>query len=113
VNGNQPSIKLERFRKLLLNSVDEGLDVLGASAKHAIYYTLEKKYGVSREDIALKPEKFSLALRSIFGSLGAQFLEKHILHNLYKEIGIEHAINEELSFKQHIESVLEAYLRKI
>jgi len=74
VNGNQPSIKLERFRKLLLNSVDEGLDVLGASAKHAIYYTLKKKYGVSREDIALKPEKFSLALRSIFGSLGAQFL---------------------------------------
>lgn len=112
MNRSQLKSKLSRFRELLLSSVDEGLNVLGGSAKEAIYYYIEKNSGIRKEEIPLKPEKLSLVLTRIFGSVGAHFIEKQILNNLYRKIDIEHSINEELNFKQNIEFILEVYLGK-
>lgn len=54
------------FDKLLLAAVDEGLSILGESSKKAIYFHLERNFGIKKDEIPSKVEVFSEALEQIF-----------------------------------------------
>lgn len=76
----------ERFEKLLLEAVDESLSSLGDSAKHAIYFHLEKTFKVSKSEIPSKIEEFSEAIEKIFG-VGARLLEIQMMKRFHEKFG--------------------------
>ena len=110
--GEKREEALRRFRRLLLESIDEGLNVLGESIKDTVYFYINRKNDLKREEIPSRPEEFSRALKSIFGSVGAGFIEDQILKNLYMKVGAEYVKEKNLTFKDHVENAMEAYLRK-
>jgi hypothetical protein len=75
-----------RFRKLLLEAVDEALSWLGNSVKQAIYFHLEKTFGINKQEIPDKIEGFTNAIEEIFG-LGAKLLEIRIMNSFYEKDG--------------------------
>jgi len=96
------------FEEVLLESVDEGLSLLGESAKQAVYFHLEKEFKLNKKDIPYKIEDFTEAMENIFG-VGAKILEIRIMRNLFKNMGYPfpyfrpHA-QEYLEFTKYIES---------
>jgi hypothetical protein len=82
----------EGFKKELLSAIDKGPLVLGESVKHAIYYHVERKHQLRREEIPEKIESFHKALQSLLGA-GAEVLEKLIAKDLYGRLG--------LNFEEH------------
>ena len=59
------------FNQKATESIDRAFDSLGDSIELVIYLTLEKDYGVSKEDVPLRPEKLSEILTRVFGPRGA------------------------------------------
>jgi hypothetical protein len=74
------------FEELLLESVDEGLSSLGETCKQAIYFHLEKKFKLHKQDIPFRIEDFTEAMENIFG-VGAKVLEIRIMKNLFQNMG--------------------------
>ncbi len=56
------------FEELLMEAIDEGLSLLGESAKQAVYFYLEKTFKMNRLDIPYKIEEFTDEVEKIFGS---------------------------------------------
>lgn len=88
-----PKLKLEEsklsrkdFDKLLLEAIDEALASLGESARQAIYFHLEDKFRIARNEIPQRIEDFVEGLQKIFG-MGAHFLEILIMKKLHERIG--------------------------
>jgi hypothetical protein len=73
------------FAKLLLESVDEGLSLLGYCSKQALYSHLENNLKIRKQDIPEKIEQFSDAIEKIFGH-SAKLLEIEIMKNLFKRL---------------------------
>jgi len=70
------------LEKRIMQCVDDGLEVLGDSGKKAVYYYLEKNFGVKRKEIPKKPELFRKGLIFIFGEEGTDLIEKWIVEKL-------------------------------
>jgi len=85
-----PKIEAEKrtmnFEEVLLEAIDEGLSVLGESAKQAIYCHLGKTFKMNRLDIPYRIEEFTDAIEGIFGA-GAKILEIQIMKCLFKKVG--------------------------
>jgi len=84
------------YKKVFLKAVDEGLSALGEGIAQAIYYHIEKKHGIKREQILDRPEVFHRALGSLFGS-GAIVVEKLISKGLCTTVGISYEEHEDWS----------------
>ncbi len=95
--------KSKDFDKLLLDSIDEALFSLGESARQSIYFYIEKKFEVTREEIPEKLENFQLALEKILG-IGSRYIEILIMKNLYAKIDchLHMENNEGLEFIKYI-----------
>ena len=74
------------FEKILLESIEEGLDCLGESAKQAIYFQLKNKYALNNQDIPDRIKIFTKAIEDIFQT-GALLLEIKIMKILFNKIG--------------------------
>jgi len=75
------------FDKTLLEAVDHALLALGESPRKAIYYHLDKRFKLPREDIPEDTEKFTQALSTIFGP-GADVIAKLVVKNLYSKLNM-------------------------
>jgi hypothetical protein len=97
----------------LLQAVDEALSLLGESVKQSIYFHLENKFKITKNDIPNRPEDFADGLEKIFG-LGAHFIEILIMKNLFEKVGqpLEWNENKELSFAEYVAVAKQSYLRK-
>jgi len=95
------------FEKLFIEAVDEGLDVLGESGRHMIFFHLENSYSIKRREIFKKPEAFAAGLEKIFGA-GASVLEKLIVKSLYSKLGLKYEDKEERAFAEYVNDVKEA-----
>jgi len=85
------------FEKTLLEAVDHALLSLGESPKEAIYYHLDKRFKLQREEIPEDTNEFSHALNNIFGP-GAELIEKIILKNLYSKLNLNFEEKTSLEF---------------
>lgn len=101
------------FGKLLLDAVDSALSSFGDSAKRSVYFHLENKFALKKEQIPNRVEDFDSGLEQIFG-LGTRFLEVLIMKNLYNKLGskgailtIEHV--EEFKFADYVRAAKRAY----
>ena len=98
------------FKKLLLEAVDEGLSSLGDSPKKAIYFHLERNFGIKKQDIPDRIEEFTEAIEKIFGH-GARILEICIMKHLYEKVGDDFLYvpeNEVLLFAEYVKAASEA-----
>ena len=73
------------FRKLLLESLDEGFYSLGEDCKHKIYFLLEKNFMLTKQNIPDQIEDFSDAIDCILG-FGSKILKIIIMKNLFRKI---------------------------
>lgn len=74
-----------KFNAILLESIDDALLTLGEKSRSLIYFHLETKFAISRQDIPDRVGDFSDALEQIFG-LAAQHLEILIMKHLNERI---------------------------
>jgi len=99
--------KEKDFEKLFIEAVDEGLETLGESGKHMIFFHLDKSYSIKKHEIPKKPEAFAKGLEKIFGA-GASVLEKLIVKSLCSKLGLECEDVEGLPFADYVKYVKEA-----
>ena len=98
------------FEEALLEAVDEGLSVLGESAKQAVYCHLGKTFKITRQDIPYRLEEFTDAVEGIFGA-GAKILEIQIMKCLFKKVGHtfkNYPRQEELTFTEYVTAAINA-----
>ena len=77
----------ENFDQVLLEAIDEGLSSLGENAKTTIYFHLEGRFNIKKQEIPSKLSDFSNILEQIFG-LGAQHLEILFMKNLHAKLEV-------------------------
>jgi len=107
----KPEIDTERFEEVLLKCIDRGLLILGESPRKAIYYHLEKRERVKREEIPEKLDEFVEGLRAIFGS-GSFLIEKSIVQELFKELEIPPPREESNDLVESLNYVVNVLARK-
>jgi hypothetical protein len=105
--------KREAFENLLLEAVDEALASLGDSAKQAIYYHLEDKFKITKNEIPNRLKDFTEGLEKIFG-LGARFIEILIMKKLYEKVGqpLEWNESKELIFFDYVTAAKQSFQKK-
>lgn len=89
------------FKKSLLRAVQEGLLALGESPREVIYYYLETKFQLKREDIPEEAEQFDRALTGIFGS-GAELIERYIVEDLYQRLRLNFEEKKDFGFVDYV-----------
>jgi hypothetical protein len=89
---------------LILESVDEGLMVLGQNVRDALYYHIRTSHEVSREDIPDQLEEFHAALKHLFGP-GVEVLETIIAKKIYSKIGLNYEDHDNWTIVDHIKHV--------
>jgi hypothetical protein len=103
------------FKEILLEAIDEGLSILGDSAKNAVYNYLEKTFKMSPQDIPCRIEEYIIAIENIFGT-GAKIIQIQTMRKLYHKVGkpIEQYPEQQgLRFIEYIETIkLEKALRE-
>jgi len=100
-----PSEEERRFIDLLVESFVECMR-FGDS----ILRFLELKYGLKKNDILRRPESFILGLKDLMGG-GAAVIERLMIENLYRKIGLECEWGEK-TFREYIVEAFEEYIRR-
>jgi hypothetical protein len=101
------------FEELLLESIDDGLSMLGDSTKQAVYVCLQKTYKIKKQDIPNKIQRFTHAIERIFGP-GAKLLQIQIMKQLYGRIRHDFEYfpeNGELLFLEYVAAVEASYVQ--
>jgi hypothetical protein len=78
------------FQKLFLEAVDAAFSSLGDSVRQSIYFHLQSKFNITRDEIPCRLKDFENGLEKIFGE-GNRFLEVLIMKNLHERIGQRNA----------------------
>jgi hypothetical protein len=106
--GNEETVVVEgSFFKMLGEAIDEAFSSLGESAREAIYFHLEKSFGIKNSEIPYRIDDFSNAIEKIFGP-GARHLEIMFMKNLYAKAKIDYpwdlpgSADSELTFAEYI-----------
>ena len=101
------------FNAILLEATDEGLSSLGETPKQALYFLLEEKFNIKKQEIPDKIADFEDALEKIFGP-GAEFLEIIIMKCLYEKVGqtVHLYSPNDFSFTKYVKAVRHSYLKK-
>lgn len=97
------------FSNLLLEAVEEALSILGETARDAIFFFIKEEFNLRREEIPRNPEKFSNALKAIFGDAGCFLLEEQILYRLYARLGLTYHGRLRRSFSECISIAYELF----
>ena|GEM_PF-935566 len=102
------------FDKILLRAIDEALYSLGESVSQSIYFHIENKFSVARNEIPENLQQFQGGLREIFGA-GAQFIEILIMKNLHIKMGCPRVTvkNKKLEFTEYVAASKQGYLGNV
>jgi hypothetical protein len=105
--------KSRAFDELLLIAIDEALTSLGESVKQSIYFHIENKFSVARNEIPENLQEFQGGLEKIFGT-GAQFIEILIMKSLHAKIGLPLIIEkgDQLEFIEYVDAAKQSFLKK-
>jgi hypothetical protein len=102
------------FDKILLRAIDEALNSLGKTVSQAIYFHIENKFGVAKNEIPENLHQFQGGLKEIFGA-GAQFIEILIMKNLHIKVGSPRVTvkNKKCEFIEYVGASKQGYLEDI
>ena len=105
--------RCREFDKLLQNAIDDALLSLGESVKQAIYFHIENRFNVPKNNVSENLEEFQVGLEKIFGA-GARFIEILIMKNLHLKIGLPLEIDGmELEFVKYVNAAEQSYLKTL
>ena len=76
------------FNRLFIDVIDETFSSLGESAKTAIYYHLEQKFNIKKDEIPRSVENFAQAMDMLFG-IGSKPLELMFMQRLNEKVKAE------------------------
>jgi len=79
---------MEDLDRLILEAVDEGLARLGPSVKHVTMFYAEKKFGLPREEIPKRIDRFEQVLKEMY-DVAAEHIAASIIEALSKKLGLE------------------------
>jgi len=96
-------VRLDDFHQALLEAVDEGFLALGDSVRQAIYWHLENRFSIKRNEIPNRLKEFIEALKNIFGE-GAEILLKIIIKRFYIKLNLNFKEVENWSFIDYVEN---------
>jgi hypothetical protein len=104
------------FHELLLQAVDAAFSSLGDSARQSIYFHLETRFKIPRQEIPDRLEDFENGLEKIFGA-GTKFLEILIMKKLYEMMEPKRKImkwneDEEFRFIDYVRATERAFFKK-
>jgi hypothetical protein len=104
------------FQKLLLDAVDGAFSSLGDSAKQSIYFHLETKFKVPKDEIPCRLDDFENGLENIFG-IGTRFLEILIMKRLYETMELKGRTlkweeNKEFKFTDYVRTAEQVFSRQ-
>ena len=90
----------------ILEAVDKSLATFGESVKQGVYFYLENKYNIGKQDIPSKIDEFVAAIEEVFG-IGAKLIEMKIMQTLYAKVNgfLYVPKRDELIFKDYVETV--------
>ena len=102
------------FDKILLRAIDEALESLGESVRQSIYFHIENKFNVARNEIPENLQQFQGGLKEIFGA-GAQFIEFLIMKNLNIKIGYPRVTvkSKNFEFIKYLDASKQGYLGNV
>jgi hypothetical protein len=110
--GVRTLAKQSEFDKLLVSAIDDALGSLGESVKRSIYFHIENKFKVTRNEIPKNLEEFQGGLEKIFGA-GALFIEIQIMKNLHRKIGLPLKMeSENFEFVEYVGTAKKSFLLK-
>lgn len=92
---------MQSFNELLLDSIDEGLSVLGNEPKLAVYQYLSSIHGLDRDVIPEKVDEFSAGMRKALGS-ASKVIERLILKKLFQKVGSNFKESSNLEFTDYV-----------
>jgi hypothetical protein len=92
---------METADKMILETIDDALSILGEKTKAMICYYVEREFGLSKEQVPSNIKFFHEALRLIFG-VGASPLEKHICNGLEQKFGITMSIGQDIDIVEYV-----------
>ena len=90
-----PTDKQKDFNQKVLDSIDRAFDSLGDSIELVLYLTLEKDYGIMKEDVPAKFDAMSEVLKKVFGVSGQKFMARLISEELRTEFDLQEPDSEE------------------
>jgi len=100
---NLQRLEPDEFRRLLLESVEDGIrGVLGELPLQTLYYSLEKNDQIRRDEIPERLEDFQSALTRMLGA-GAPVIMRVIARNLHSRLEIPYHREEGYDLKRHVE----------
>jgi hypothetical protein len=96
---------MESLDDLLLKVVDETMrQVFREAGAEVIYDYLENNAHLKPEEIAEKPAVFSAGLKGLLVS-GAPVIERLILKNLYRKLGLKFSEKKRCGFSDHVKEL--------
>ncbi|MFN3330844.1 MAG: hypothetical protein ACK419_07960 [Pyrinomonadaceae bacterium] len=99
------------FEELFNSAVDKAMLLLEESGRQAIYYHIEKTFGLERNMWHKDVERFAETLEQIFG-LGAELLLKAIVKELYSNLGLKFEEDETFHFPRLVQRVKKGIRQK-
>lgn len=78
----------DNFEEILLEAIDEGLSIIGESAKKVVYTYLEKTFKMNRQEIPHRIDDYITSIEDIFGT-GAKIIQIQTMKKLYKKVGYQ------------------------
>ena len=104
--------KTRKFDKFLVSAIDEALNSLGESVKQSIYFHMENKFNVARNEIPESLGEFQGGLEKIFGT-GARFIEILIMKNLHSKIGLPVMMDsKQLEFIEYVGVAKKGFMKR-
>src|SRR5206468_3060480 len=100
---NRERAMVSTLNMQVLQCIDVGMDSLGGTSKHIVYWYLAQKRNLTRDGILDDPNAFIEALRTLFGQ-GAGILERTIIRQLRQTFNV--------TFGENLTEVLALVRRK-
>jgi len=104
----------KKFETILLEAIDEAFSILGERVKVSLYFHLEDKFTIPKQDIPYRIDDFSDTLEQIFGA-AATSIQILIMKKLNEKITCNYKYSgpswliPELTFRQYIELLRLSY----
>ena len=94
------------FNRLFIDAIDETFSSLGESAKTAIYYHLEQKFNIKKDEIPRSVENFAQAMDKLFG-IGSKPLELMFMQRLNEKVKAEYGPikPDDFTFEKYVDLV--------
>jgi len=102
------------FEEVFLEALDEGLLCLGESGRQAVYFHVERLFGIKKGEIPFRVKDFADALEKIFGP-GARLVEIQIMKSLYRRVKAPlgfYRKPQNLSFAEYVDAVRKGFIEK-